>query len=57
MNGSSLWMLGEEEGLSRDLIGRSLGWRSDRCDWAVRSGCGDNLSSGESEFLLKRNPK
>jgi hypothetical protein len=50
-------MLGEEEGLFRDLTGHSLGLWSDGCDLAVRSGSSDDLSSGESEFLSKRNPK
>jgi hypothetical protein len=46
-------MLGEEEGLSSDLTGHSSGRRSYRC------GCGDggDMSSGESEFLHKRNLK
>jgi hypothetical protein len=57
MHESSPWMLGEEEGLSRDLTGRSSGRRSDGCGWEARSGGGSNLSSGESEFLHKRNPK
>jgi hypothetical protein len=50
-------MLSEEEGLSRDLIDHSLGRRSDKCGWAARSGGGGGLSSGESEFLHKRNLK
>jgi hypothetical protein len=50
-------MLGEEEGLSGDLTGCSSGWRSDGCGRAVRSGGSGDLSSGESEFWRKRNPK
>jgi hypothetical protein len=50
-------MLGEEEGLSGDLTGRSSGWWSDGCSRAVRSGDGSNLSFSESEFLCKRNLK
>jgi hypothetical protein len=57
MHGSSPWMLGEEEGLSRDLINCSSGRRSNRCDWAARSGGDDDLSSDKSEFLCMRNPK
>jgi hypothetical protein len=51
------WMLREEERLSEDLISRSLGRRSDGCGRAVRSGSSGDLSSGESEFLCKRNSK
>jgi hypothetical protein len=50
-------MLGEEEGLFRDLTGRSSGWRSDGFDRAVSSGSSSDLSSDEREFLRKRNPK
>jgi hypothetical protein len=57
MHGSSSWMLGEEEGLFRDLTGRSSGWRSDGFDRAVSSGSSSDLSSDEREFLRKRNPK
>jgi hypothetical protein len=46
-------MFGEEEGLFGDLTGHSLGWRSNRCGQAARSGSGGDLSSGESEFLCK----
>jgi hypothetical protein len=53
---SSSWILGEEEGLSRDLTGHSSGRQSDGCGRAARSGSGDDLSSGESEFLCNRNP-
>jgi hypothetical protein len=49
-------MLGEEEGLSGDLIGCSSGWR-DKCSRMVRSDGDGDLSSTESEFLGKRNPK
>jgi hypothetical protein len=56
MHGSSLWMIGEKEGLSRDLTGRSSGRQSDGCDRAV-SGSSNSLSSNESKFLCKRNPK
>jgi hypothetical protein len=45
----------EEEGLFEDLTGHSSGRWSDRCSQAARSG--GNFSSGESEFLCKRNPK
>jgi hypothetical protein len=38
-------MLGEEEGLSKVLIGRSSGWWSDGCSRAARSGGGGDLSS------------
>jgi hypothetical protein len=48
MHRSSLWMLGEEEGLSGDLTSRSLGRRTRSCD---------DLSSDKSEFLHKRNLK
>jgi hypothetical protein len=44
-------MLGEEEGLSGDLIGCSSGRRSDRCGQVARSGSGGDLSS--NEFLCK----
>jgi hypothetical protein len=57
MHRSSPWMLGEEEGLSRDITDHSSGWQSDGCGQAVRSGGGSDLSSGENEFLHKRNPK
>jgi hypothetical protein len=57
MHVSSLWMLGKEEGLFGDLIGRSSGQWRDKCGRATRSGGSDDLSSGESEFLCKRNPK
>jgi hypothetical protein len=57
MHKSSPWMLGEEEGLSEDLTGRSSGQRSDGCGRTVRSGGGDDLSSDESEFLHKRNSR
>jgi hypothetical protein len=50
-------MLGEEEGLSENLTNYSSGRRSDECARVVRSGGGSNLSSGESEFLRKRNSK
>jgi hypothetical protein len=50
-------MLGEEERLYGDLIGRSSGRRSDGCGRAARSGSGGGLNSSESEFLRKRNPK
>jgi hypothetical protein len=48
-------MLGKEEGLSKDLIGRSSGRQSDGCGRVMSGGCGA-LSSSESEFLHKRNP-
>jgi hypothetical protein len=57
MHMNSPWMLGEEEGLFGDLTGRSSGRRSDGCDRAMMSGSGDDLSSGESELLHKRNQK
>jgi hypothetical protein len=57
MHGSSPWMLGEENGFSGDLTGRSSRQQSDGCARAVRSGSGGNLSSDESEFLRKRNLK
>jgi hypothetical protein len=38
MHESSPWMLEEEEGLSGDLTGCSLGRRSDRCSRATKSG-------------------
>jgi hypothetical protein len=44
-------------GALRDLTGRSSEWRSDRCGRATRSSGNNDLSSGESEFLRKRNPK
>jgi hypothetical protein len=34
-----------------------LGRQSDRCGRAVKSGGGNDLSSGENELLHKRNPK
>jgi hypothetical protein len=57
MHESSMWMLGEEEGLSGDLVGHSSGRWSDGCGLAVRSGSSDDLISSKSEFLRKRNPK
>jgi hypothetical protein len=57
MHESSPWMLGKEDGFSEDLTGYSSGRWSDRCSRAVRSGGGRDLSSGESDFLCKRNPK
>jgi hypothetical protein len=51
------WILGEEEGLSGDLTDRSSERRSDGCGRATRSDSGNDLSSGENEFLHKRNPK
>jgi hypothetical protein len=58
MHRSSLWMLGEKEGLSGDLNSRSSGWQSDgRGRTTRRSGSDGDLSSGESELLRKRNPK
>jgi hypothetical protein len=53
MHMSLSWMLGEEEGLSRDLNGRSSGRWSNECSRAVRRGGSDDLSSDESEFLRK----
>jgi hypothetical protein len=50
-------MLGEEEGLSEDLLGHSSEWQSDKCGWVVRSGDDADLSSGENKYLHKRNPK
>jgi hypothetical protein len=50
-------MFEEEEGLSRDLTGRSLERWSNKCGRAARSGSSGDLSSGESKFLRKRNPK
>jgi hypothetical protein len=50
-------MFGEEKVLFGDLTDRSSGRRSDICGRAVRSGSGGDLSSGESEFLCKRNLK
>jgi hypothetical protein len=49
----STWVLEEEEGLSGDLTGHSLGRWSNGCGRAVRSGGG----GGEREFLHKRNLK
>jgi hypothetical protein len=43
-------MLGEEEGLFRDLTSHSSGRWSDRCSQVVRSGGGGDLS-WKSEFL------
>jgi hypothetical protein len=43
-------------GALRDLTGRSLGCRSDGCCRVARSVSGDDLSSGESKFVRKRNP-
>jgi hypothetical protein len=57
MQGSLSCMLGEEEVFSEDLTGHSSRLRSDSCGWAARSGSGSDLSSDESEFLRKRNPK
>jgi hypothetical protein len=57
IHGSLLWMLGEEERLFEDLTDRSSRWRSDRYRQATRSGSAGDLSSGESKFLYKRNPK
>jgi hypothetical protein len=57
MHGSLSWMLGKEEGLSEDFIGRSSGRQSDGCGRVMRSGGYGDLSSGESEFLHKRNSK
>jgi hypothetical protein len=59
-------MFEEEEGLSRDLTGRSLERWSNKCGRvarsgssgrAARSGSSGDLSSGESKFLRQRNPK
>jgi hypothetical protein len=50
-------MLGDEEWLSDDLIGRSSGRQSNDCGRGVRNGGNNNLSSDKNEFLLKRNPK
>jgi hypothetical protein len=47
----------EEEWLSENLTNYSSGRRSDECGRVARSGGGSNLSSGESEFLRKRNSK
>jgi hypothetical protein len=57
MHERSLWMIGEEEGLSRDLTDRSSRRWSDGCGREVRIGGGGDLSSGESVFLRKRNSK
>jgi hypothetical protein len=57
MHESLPWMLGKEDGFSEDLTGYSSGRWSDRCSRTVRSGGGGDLSSGESNFLCKRNPK
>jgi hypothetical protein len=57
MHDSSPWMLGEEDGLSRDLTDCNSGRRSDGCGRAMRSGGDNGLSFGEIEFLHKRNPK
>jgi hypothetical protein len=56
MHGSSLWILGKEEGLSGDLTGHSLAVMHEY-GRAARSGSGGDLSSDKSEFLRKRNPK
>jgi hypothetical protein len=45
MHGSSMWVLGEEDGLFEDLIGRSSGRRSDECGQVVRSGRGSDLEA------------
>jgi hypothetical protein len=50
-------MLEEKEGLSEDLTSRSLERQSDRCGQVMRSGSDSDLSSGQSEFLRKRNSK
>jgi hypothetical protein len=50
-------MLGEEEGPSGDLTGRSSGRQSDGCDRTMRSGGDGDLSLDKSEFLRKRNTK
>jgi hypothetical protein len=50
-------MLRKDEGLFEDLTGHSSRRRSDGCGQAARSGGSDDLSSGESEFLCKRNLK
>jgi hypothetical protein len=57
MHESSPWMLGEEEGLSGDLTGCSPGRQSNGCCQATRSGSSSDLSSTESDFMRKRNPK
>jgi hypothetical protein len=49
-------MLGEEEGLFRDLTGRSSGWWSDGFDRAVSSGSSSDLSSDE-RILAQEKPK
>jgi hypothetical protein len=46
-------MLGEEEGLYGDLIGRSSGRRSDGCGRAARSGSGGGLNSCARETQRK----
>jgi hypothetical protein len=51
------WMLGKEQGLSKDFTGRTSGRRRDGCSQAAMSGSGGDLSSGKSKFLRKRNPK
>jgi hypothetical protein len=50
-------MIGEEEGFSEDLTGRSSGRQSNGCGRTVRSGSDNDLSSSENEFLYKRNSK
>jgi hypothetical protein len=50
-------MLREEEGLSGGFTSRSSRQKIDRCGWAARTGGYDDLRSGESEFLHKRNSK
>jgi hypothetical protein len=47
----------EEERLSGDLTSHSSGRQNDICGQAARSGSGGDLSSDESKFLHKRNPK
>jgi hypothetical protein len=57
MHKSSPWTLREEEGLSGDLTGRSSRRQGNGCSRAARSGSNNDLSSSESKFLRKRNPK
>jgi hypothetical protein len=57
IHNNSPWMLREEEWLSGDLVGCSSWQQSNGCGQVARGGSGDALSSDESEFFHRRNPK
>jgi hypothetical protein len=57
MHVSSSWMLEEEEGFFRTSPTVARGGGAKDATGAVKSGGGNDLSSDESKFLHKRNPK